>query len=118
MANDAPRASTAWIGYAAWIGVIVMATAFYSPWDDFDLQHAALIAVLIPFAIAIPFVEATERPRRNYLRVGLGVAALGLALIAMPVLMGAGLWIGLILWSSLSATLLAWVRFYERTEPS
>ncbi len=117
MANDASRPPIVWLRYAAWTGVVIAAAVFYSPWRDFDLQSAVLIAVLILFAIAIPHVEATERPRRNYLRVGLGVAAFGLALIAMPVLMGAGLWIGLILWFGLSATLLAWVHFYEHTEP-
>ncbi|WP_144036797.1 hypothetical protein [Sphingopyxis witflariensis] len=117
MAGDAPRLPLGWVRYAAWICVVVAVAAFYSPRRDFDLLSAASIAALILFAIALPHVEKTPRPLKNYLRAGLGVAALALVLIAMPLLMGAELWLGLILWAGLSTALLAWVYFYERTEP-
>ncbi|MDO9367151.1 MAG: hypothetical protein Q7T68_01140 [Sphingopyxis sp.] len=94
-----------------------MAVLFYSPRQDFDLLSAVLIAALILFAIAIPYIEATERPLKNYLRTGLAVAIVGLALIGMPLIMGSGFLVGLILWIGLSVGGLIWVRFYERTEP-
>lgn len=78
----------------------------------------ALIAALIAFGFAVQYVEnRTRRPLRSYLRVGLASAVLALALIGMPLVMGAGLWIGLILWAGLSGAAFAWIVHYERTEP-
>jgi hypothetical protein len=83
-----------------------------------DLFSIALTAVIVALGFAVEQVEMqTRRPLRNFLRTLLASFALALVLIVMPVMMGAGLWIGLILWAALSGGGLAWCIFYERTEP-
>lgn len=86
--------------------------------DAFHPFILVAIAILIGLGVAAQYVERhSDRPAKNYLRVALGSVALGLALIAMPLLMGAGLAIGLILWVALAGGALAWAIYYERTEP-
>ncbi len=86
--------------------------------DGVDMFGAALIAILIALGFAAEFVETrTQRPLKNYLRVALGSLALGLVLLVMPLVMGSGILIGLILWSGVSLAGLIWCVHYERTEP-
>lgn len=79
---------------------------------------AVAIAIFATLGFACQSIERRcQRPLKNYLRAILVSAVLALALIVMPLFMGRGLWIGLILWFGLSGMGLAWVHFYERTEP-
>jgi len=83
-----------------------------------DLFSIILTAIVVALGFAVEHVETqTRRPLKNYLRVALASFALGLVLVAMPLLMGAGIWIGLILWAGLSGAALFWCVYYERTEP-
>lgn len=86
--------------------------------DAFHPFILVATVVLIALGAAAHQVELhSRRPAKNYLRVALGSAALGLALVAMPLLIGEGVGIGLILWVALAGGALAWAHFYERTEP-
>lgn len=77
-----------------------------------------MIAVLILIGFAAQAIETrTIRPTRNYLRAALASAVLALLFIAMPLMLGANLWIGLILWGGVTAAGFAWAIHYERTEP-
>lgn len=83
-----------------------------------DLFGIALTAIIVALGFALEHVETqTRRPQRNYLRVALASCALAIVLIGMPVMMGGGMWIGLILWAALSGAALFWCVYYERTEP-
>lgn len=83
-----------------------------------DLYSVALTAIVVALGFGIEYVETqTRRPLKNFLRVALASFAVGLVLVAMPLLMGAGIWIGLILWIGLSGAALFWCIHYERTEP-
>jgi hypothetical protein len=83
-----------------------------------DLTGIVLTAVMVALGFAVEHVETrTRRPLKNYLRVALASFALGLVFVVMPLLMGAGIWIGLILWAGLSGAALFWCVYYERTEP-
>ena len=81
------------------------------------LTLLASVALLVVLAFAVRYVEATDRPRKSYLRWALGVAVLGLALVIFPLAIGAGIIVGLILWTGFSAAGLAWAHYYERSEP-
>ena len=83
-----------------------------------DLFDITITAIIVALGFAVEHVETqTQRPLKNYLRVALVSFALALVLIAMPLLMGGGIWIGLILWTGLTGAALAWCVHYERTEP-
>lgn len=81
------------------------------------LTLLASVALLVVLAFAVRHVEATDRPRKTYLRWALGAAVLGLALVIFPLAIGAGIVVGLILWTGFSAAGLAWAHYYERSEP-
>jgi hypothetical protein len=79
---------------------------------------AAAAAVLILLGFAVQYVELrTVRPVKSFLRLALASFSTGLLLIAMPLLLGAQFWVGLILWLGLSFAGLIWCLHYERTEP-
>ena len=100
-----------------WLAVAVVA-AVHLLRQGFDAFSLVLTAILIAFGFAVQYVETrTVRPRRNYLRAALVSAALALVLVAMPLSIGSGLVVGLMLWVGFSAAGLAWVHVYERTEP-
>lgn len=83
-----------------------------------DLLMLALIAALILMGLALQAIELkTVRPAKNYLRAALASAVLALLFVAMPLMLGANLWIGLILWAGVSVAGFAWAVHYERTEP-
>lgn len=79
---------------------------------------AATAAVLILLGLAVQYVELwTVRPAKSFLRLALASLTSGLLLVAMPLLLGAQFWVGLILWLGLSVAGLIWCLYYERTEP-
>ena len=103
--------------YAVWLAATVLFLLNFFR-RGIDLFSVALTAIIVALSFAIEQVETrTRRPLRNFLRVALASFALALVLILMPVMMGAGLWIGLILWAALSGGALVWCVYYERTEP-
>ena len=104
------------VRYGIWLAAAIWAALHFLR-DGLDRWSIGSIAVLILLGFAFQYVEKTERPVKNYLRAALGAAMLALVLIVMPLLMGAAIWIGLILWTGLAGALLAWAIYYERTEP-
>lgn len=116
-AGGAPRPRSIRWRYAVWLAATVLFLLNFLR-HGIDLFSIALTAILVALGLAVERVEMeTQRPLRNFLRVALVSFALGLVLILMPVMMGAGLWIGLILWAALSGGALVWCVHYERTEP-
>lgn len=112
MNRDSP-----YLRYAVPLVIAILIAKLYLG-DAFHPFILVAIVILIALCLAAQYVERhSNRPAKNYLRVALGSVALGLALIAMPLLMGAGLAIGLILWIALAGGALAWAIHYERTEP-
>ena len=102
---------------AVWLAAVVLflLNFLHQGIDVFDI---VLTAIVVALGFVVEHVETrTQRPLKNYLRVALASFALGLVLVAMPLLMGAGIWIGLLLWTGLSGALLFWCIHYERTEP-
>ena len=103
--------------YAVWLAAAVLFLLKVLR-QGVDLFSIALTAIVVALGFAIDHVEQhSRRPLRNFLRVALASFALALVLIVMPVMMGAGLWIGLILWTALSGAALVCCVYYERTEP-
>jgi uncharacterized membrane protein HdeD (DUF308 family) len=105
-----------------WLAVVLLLAIqlWTDPRDAGYLMAAVLgsIVLLVGLVFAIQHIELrTQRPRKTYLRWVLAVAVLGLALVVMPLAIGAGIAIGLILWVGFSATGFVWVWYYERTEP-
>lgn len=116
-AGGAPHPRSMRWRYAVWLAatVLFLLNFFRQGVDFFSI---ALTAIIVALGLAVEHVETqTRRPLKNFLRVALASFALGLVLILMPVMMGAGLWIGLILWTALSGGALVWCIYYERTEP-
>lgn len=103
--------------YSVWLAAVVLFLLNFLRLG-IDFFSIALAAIVVALGFAIDHVEThSRRPLKNFLRVVLASFALALVLIVMPVMMGAGLWIGLILWTALSAAALVWCVHYERTEP-
>lgn len=103
--------------YAIWLAATVLFLLNFLR-HGIDFFSIALTMIVVALGFAVDRVEQnTRRPLRNFLRVALASFALALVLIVMPVMMGAGLWIGLILWTALSGAALVWCVYYERTEP-
>lgn len=97
------------------LAIMVAARVVTHGLDLFIVVSAVLLAAL---GAALHYVERhTVRPRKNYWRWLVGAIALGLVLVLMPLVLGANLLVGLILWLGLSAAGLAWCIVYERTEP-
>ncbi|WP_447758047.1 hypothetical protein [Sphingopyxis fribergensis] len=116
-AGGAPRPRAMRWRYAVWLAASVLFLLNFLR-HGIDLFSIALTAIVVALGFAIEYVEMqTRRPQRNFLRVALASFALALVLIVMPLMMGAGLWIGLILWTALSGGALFWCFYYERTEP-
>lgn len=117
MSGDESSRPLTRVRQAIWGGV-AFAALLHLLNRGFDVFSLALIATLIAFGFAVQYVETrTVRPRRNYLRAALVSAALALVLVAMPLSIGSGLVVGLMLWVGFSAAGLAWAHVYERTEP-
>jgi hypothetical protein len=115
--GDTPRPRVMRWRNAVWLAAVVLFLLNFIR-HGIDLYSLALTAIAVAIGFAIEHVETqTRRPLKNYLRVALASFALGLVLVAMPLLMGAGIWIGLILWAGLSGAALFWCVYYERTEP-
>lgn len=103
--------------YAVWLAATVLFLLNFFR-QGIDFFSIALTAIIVALGFAIEHVETqTRRPLKNFLRVTLASCALAIVLILMPVMMGTGLWIGLILWAALSGGALVWCVYYERTEP-
>lgn len=105
-----------------WIAAVVLAglQLWRDPTDAVArvLTIVGLVGLLVVVGFAAQHVETrTERPRKTYLRWALGVAVLGLAFVAMPLAIGAGIVIGLMLWTGFAAAGLVWAVYYERSEP-
>ncbi|NIJ38780.1 hypothetical protein FHR22_003504 [Sphingopyxis panaciterrae] len=117
MAGGAPGPRPMRWRHAVWLAAIVLFLLNFVR-HGIDLSSIVLTAIVVALGFAIEHVETqTRRPLKNYLRVALASFAVGLVLVAMPLLMGSGIWIGLILWSGLSSAALFWCIAYERTEP-
>lgn len=102
---------------AVWLAAAVLFLLSFAR-HGIDIASIVLTAIVVALGFAVEHVETrSRRPQKSYLRVALASFALALVLIVMPLLMDAGIWIGLILWSGLSGAALAWCIHYERTEP-
>ena len=114
--RDGARPASAYARYAIWLAAAIFA-ALHLLRNGIDPFSIGSIVALILLGVALQYVESTRRPRKNYLRAALGAAVLALVLIGMPLRMGTQISIGLILWVGLAGAILAWVHFYERSEP-
>jgi hypothetical protein len=105
-----------------WVGaVLLLGLQLWSDRTDAAFVIASLVVSILLFvalAFAARYIELqTQRPRKTYLRWALGAAVLGLALVAMPLAIGAGVVIGLMLWAGFVAAGFVWARYYEQSEP-
>ncbi|MBL8651896.1 MAG: hypothetical protein JNL35_16020 [Sphingopyxis sp.] len=105
-----------------WLAVVLLAAVQLwrdpSDWAVRVFAMVASVSLLVLIVLAVQYVETrTQRPRKSYLRWAFAVAVLGLVLVAMPLALGAGISIGLMLWAGFAVVGLVWVYFYERTEP-
>ncbi|MDK2761137.1 MAG: hypothetical protein KYX64_07235 [Sphingopyxis sp.] len=107
-----------WLWVAA---AILLAWQIYAGGGEATARIAAALgatALLVALGFAVQYVEQrTERPRRTYLRWAYAAAVLAIVLVAMPLAIGAGFIVGVMLWTGFSAAGLAWAISYERTEP-
>ena len=107
----------AWIRWGALIlgAVLITARVVTHGLDLFILVAAALFVLI---AVALQAVETrTRRPVKTHLRWVLATLTFGLLLVFLPLLLGANVIVGAILWFGLSAAGLVWALYYERTEP-
>lgn len=77
-----------------------------------------ITAILIATGIALWWIETrATRGNRNYLRCALAIFLGAWVLVGLPLRLGINPLVGVLLWAGMAAALLAWVYFYERTEP-
>lgn len=114
--GEASRPLSTYARYATWLVAAIFAALHFLR-SGIDLFSVGSIAILILLGFTLQYVEKTQRPLKNYLRAALGAAVLGLVLIGMPLLIGTGILVGLLLWTGLAGAMLAWAIYYERTEP-
>ena len=105
-----------------WVGaLLLLGLQLWSDRTDATFVIVSLVVSILLFvalAFAARHIELrTQRPRKTYLRWALAASVLGLALIAMPLALGAGVVIGLMLWAGFVAAGFVWARYYEQSEP-
>ena len=107
----------AWIRWGALIlSMVLITTRVGTHGLDRSILVSAVFFVL--FGGAFLVIETrTRRPVQTHLRWGLATVALGILLVALPLLGGMNAIVGAILWIGLSAAGLVWALYYERTEP-